>query len=160
MPARAFSTSFGVCEIAWENDCLTRFRLGSEASAARDDAPPWIDVLSQRVRDHLEGRAQDFADVPYAWEQVSAFSRDVYRAALQVKSGETRTYGWIAAQLGQPSSASRAVGVALAQNPWPLLVPCHRFVGADGRMTGFSAPGGVATKLRLLTLEGAEWFPV
>jgi methylated-DNA-[protein]-cysteine S-methyltransferase len=78
---------------------------------------------------------------------------------LRVAPGMTKTYGWLAAAIGQPVSASRAVGTALGQNPWPLLVPCHRFVGADGKMTGFSAPGGVQTKLRLLSIEGAELFP-
>ena len=76
-------------------------------------------------------------------------------------TGEARpdwSYGQLAAAIGQPAAAARAVGTALAENPWPLLVPCHRFIGADGRMTGFSAPGGIKTKLRLLALEGAELF--
>jgi methylated-DNA-[protein]-cysteine S-methyltransferase len=100
---------------------------------------------------------QDFADLPYSWNRVSAFQRVVYEAALRVKPGQTISYGQLADAVGHPSSP-RAVGHALARNPWPLLVPCHRFIGADGRMTGFSAPGGIGTKLRLLALEGAELF--
>ena len=72
--------------------------------------------------------------------------------------GQTSTYGQLAAAIGRPLSEARAIGTALGQNPWPLLVPCHRFIGADGRMTGFSAPGGIKTKLRLLALEGVELF--
>jgi methylated-DNA-[protein]-cysteine S-methyltransferase len=103
---------------------------------------------------------QDFAGEPFAFEALTNFQREVYRAAVQVKAGQVETYGGLARRMGYPVSASRAVGTALGQNPWPLLVPCHRFVGADGRMTGSSAPGGVRTKLRLLAIEGAEMFGV
>ena len=58
--------------------------------------------------------------------------------------------------LGLPPGASRAVAAALGANPWPLLIPCHRIIGANGKMTGFSGPGGIATKIRLLTLEGTQ----
>jgi O-6-methylguanine DNA methyltransferase len=106
-----------------------------------------------------QAKMQDFADLPYAWNRVSSFQRAVYEAALHVKPGQTWSYGQLAAAIAQPTEAARAVGAALGQNPWPLLVPCHRFIGADGRMTGFSAPGGIKMKLRLLALEGAELFP-
>jgi methylated-DNA-[protein]-cysteine S-methyltransferase len=100
---------------------------------------------------------QEFTGLPYAWHRVSAFQQKVYQAALQVKPGQTMSYGQLAAIVGPPATP-RAVGNALGQNPWPVLVPCHRFIAADGRMTGFSAPGGIKTKLRLLALEGAELF--
>ena len=108
-------------------------------------------------RRHLAGEMQDFADLPYAWSRVYSFQRAVYEAALH-KPGQTWSYGQLAAAVGQPTKTARAVGTALGKNPWPLLIPCHRFIGADGRMTGFSAPGGIKTKLRLLALEGAELF--
>ena len=75
-----------------------------------------------------------------------------------VKAGQTSSYGDIAAKLGYASGLSRAVGTALGANPWPLLVPCHRIVSVGGKMTGFSGPGGIKTKLRLLALEGAQLF--
>ena len=90
------------------------------------------------------------------WSRVTAFQRTVYEGALRCPPDGTWSYGELTTAIGQPMSASRAVGSALGQNPWPLLVPCHRFIGADGRLTGFSAPGGLATKLRLLQIEGAE----
>jgi methylated-DNA-[protein]-cysteine S-methyltransferase len=114
--------------------------------------------LIERVQHHLGGKFQDFADLPFAFARVSPFQAAVYRAALGVKAGTTRSYGWLAAQLGKPPGTSRAVGTALGRNPWLLLVPCHRFVGANGALTGFSAPGGIATKSRLLALERAELF--
>ena len=157
MPATSFDTPFGRCAIAWEADEITGFSL-PQAANSKDPPSPWVDAIIARARRHLAGEMQDFANLPYAWGRVSSFQRSVYEAALRVKPGQTWSYGQLAAAIGQPAAAARAVGTALAQNPWPLLVPCHRFIGADGRMTGFSAPGGIKTKLRLLALEGAELF--
>jgi len=78
----------------------------------------------------------------------------VYARTSAIPPGGTATYGEVAAALGDPG-LSRAVGQALGRNPWPIVVPCHRVTAADGRMGGFSAPGGGATKLRLLEIEGA-----
>jgi methylated-DNA-[protein]-cysteine S-methyltransferase len=98
----------------------------------------------------------DFSDIALDWSRVSTFQRAVYLHTQGVKAGYKRSYGEIAALAGLDGQSARAVGVALAANPWPLIVPCHRIVSADDKMTGFSAPGGVRTKTRLLALEGAE----
>ena len=82
------------------------------------------------------------------------FERAVYAAARAIPAGTTITYGTLAARVGDPGQA-RAVGQALGRNPWPIVVPCHRITAADGRMGGFSAPGGTRTKLKLLEIEGA-----
>jgi methylated-DNA-[protein]-cysteine S-methyltransferase len=157
MPKTSFDTPIGLCAIVWNGNVITGFSL-PPAKTSHDLSPPWVEAIIARVRRHLAGEAQDFADLPYAWSGLSSFQRTVYEAALQVKAGQTWSYGQLADAIGQPPSAARAVGAALGQNPWPLLVPCHRFVASDGRMTGFSAPGGVKTKLRLLAIEGAELF--
>ncbi len=81
------------------------------------------------------------------------FCQAVWKACAQIPRGQVRTYGWVARSIGKPGAA-RAVGQALAKNPFAPAVPCHRVVGADGRLTGFSAPGGVAAKRRLLQREG------
>ncbi len=86
---------------------------------------------------------------------VPPFHRRVYRVARKIPPGATLSYGEIAARLGAPRSA-RAVGQALGRNPFAILVPCHRVVAAGGKLGGFSANGGVATKLRLLAIEGAQ----
>jgi methylated-DNA-[protein]-cysteine S-methyltransferase len=125
---------------------------------ADDPAPPWVHAIIARVQAHLTGQPQDFADLPYAFDRVADFPQQVYRATLQVKSGRTCSYGDIAQALGHPPAVSRAVGSALGANPWPLLIPCHRVVASSGKMTGFSGPGGIKTKLRLLALEGAQLF--
>ena len=82
------------------------------------------------------------------------FSQAVWKTCAQIPRGETRTYGWIARRIGRPGAA-RAVGQALGKNPFAPAVPCHRVVGADGSLTGFSAPGGLAAKRRLLERERA-----
>ncbi len=105
---------------------------------------------------HLAGEPQDFSDLRYDFANVAEFNQRVLRATLAVKSGRTATYGEIAAAMLEPPAASRGVGAALGANRWPLLIPCHRITGADGKMTGFSGPGGVATKVKLLALEGAQ----
>ncbi|MFH2205080.1 MAG: MGMT family protein [Elusimicrobiota bacterium] len=83
-----------------------------------------------------------------------AFYQQVWRACAQIPRGQVRTYGWIARRIGRPGAA-RAVGQALAKNPFAPQVPCHRVVGAGGKMTGFSAPGGIRAKRNLLKKEGA-----
>lgn len=159
MSHATFSTALGTCAIAWNDVGLTRFLLpGDRAAAPEAEAvpPAWVQDVIERVRRHLAGEAQDFSDLRYDFSGVPAFNRRVLEATLAVKSGHTATYGQIAANIGESSVASRAVGTALGTNPWPLLIPCHRILSATGKMTGFSGPGGVATKSKLLALEGAQ----
>lgn len=82
-----------------------------------------------------------------------AFQQSVWKACAEIPKGQVRTYGWIARKIGKPGAA-RAVGTALGRNPFAPTVPCHRVVGADGRLTGYSGAGGIATKRRLLKSEG------
>jgi methylated-DNA-[protein]-cysteine S-methyltransferase len=165
-----FTTDFGACALACRDAVVTGFQLPGPTEALTDariskgagervaeaDVPAWIGSLLERVRLHLRGTPQDFTDVPIDWSLASDFQVAVYRRTLQVKAGCVASYGEISASIGLGPEAARAVGVALASNRWPLLVPCHRVVSAGGKMTGFSAPGGIRTKTRLLALEGAE----
>ena len=162
MPETAFPTPLGICRISWQDDVITGFRLPekAETDTANSATPDWIQEIIKRVELHLDRQFQDFSDLPYNFSQVGDFPREVYRCTLQVKAGHTCSYGDIARELGYPPATSRAVGASLGSNPWPLLVPCHRVVAADGKMTGFSGPGGIETKLKLLALEGAQLFAV
>ena len=159
MPHATFPPPLGTCAIAWNDAGLTRFLLPDPARPAgggtEAEPPPWVREIIGRVGRHIAGDPQDFSDARYDFTRVPEFNRAVLRATLAVKSGHTATYGDLATAIGQPPAASRAVGAALGANPWPLLIPCHRIVAASGKMTGFSGPGGVATKTRLLALEGA-----
>jgi len=159
VPAHTTPSAIGSCTLWWEADKITRFMLLTDV--ADSVAPPdGLRPLIERVQTHLRGQPEDFSDVPYDWSRATDFQRRVYEAALLTKSGFTATYGDLAKAIGEAPAVSRAVGTALGLNPWPLLVPCHRFVGANGKMTGFSAPGGINTKLQLLAIEGNQMFPV
>ena len=87
-------------------------------------------------------------------EQVTPFQRKVYEAILKIPAGQTRTYGQVARMIGKPNSA-RAVGQALKRNRWAPEIPCHRVIASDGGLRGYSAPGGLKTKRRLLRREKA-----
>lgn len=158
MPQTTFDTPLGRCGLEWQDASLTRFMLpGFTPQPEREAAPPpWVEALIARVGRHLAGEFQDFSDVPYNFSTHPPFLVEVLRANLRVKAGHTATYGEIAQAIGQPPAASRAVGAALGANPWPLLIPCHRIVAASGKLTGYSGPGGIDTKARLLALEGAQ----
>lgn len=161
MPHATFVTPLGTCAIAWNDAGLTRFLLPDperqRSSGDTEAEPPgWVNQIIERVLRHLAGDLQDFSDVRYDFGRMPAFNRAVLQATLGVKAGHTSSYGEIAAAIGESLVASRAVGTALGGNPWPLLIPCHRIVAATGKMTGFSGPGGVQTKVKLLALEGAQ----
>jgi methylated-DNA-[protein]-cysteine S-methyltransferase len=106
----------------------------------------------------LQGEAIDLSAVALDLADVPPFERRVFALARTIPPGATLSYGDIAARLGVPGEA-RAVGQALGQNPFPLVVPCHRVLAAGGKVGGFSANGGIATKLRLLSIEGARTSP-
>lgn len=160
MPHATFSTPLGICAIAWNESGLTRFLLPDperqSGGGTESEPAPWIQAIIDRVVKHLSGEFQDFADIRFDFSRVPVFDQAVLRATLKVKSGHTATYGDIAVAIGEPPEAGRAVGAVLAANPWPLLIPCHRIVAATGKMTGYSGPGGIGTKARLLALEGAR----
>lgn len=163
-----FKTPIGFCGIAWNERGVaglqlpettadgTRARMRRRWSGATESPPP-PDV--QRAIDHvlalLEGKAVDFGDIALDLGAAPEFHRKVYEVARTIPPGQTMTYGEIAKRLGAPHE-SREVGQALGRNPIAIIVPCHRVLGADGKMGGFSANGGVATKRRILEIEGAS----
>jgi methylated-DNA-[protein]-cysteine S-methyltransferase len=163
-----FDTAIGRCGIAWGGrgivgvqlpeayEAATRARLLRRFPDAREGEPPAtvrraVDAITALLR----GERTDLTSVPLDMERVPEFHRRVYEAARAIPPGSTRSYGEIAKQLGEPGSA-RAVGQALGRNPFAIVVPCHRVLAAGGRSGGFSATGGVTTKLRMLAIEGAR----
>ncbi|HLP01092.1 MAG TPA: methylated-DNA--[protein]-cysteine S-methyltransferase [Opitutaceae bacterium] len=164
-----FPTTIGECLVFWNERGLTAFALpGSTdpAASATPDQPSPEDLSASppaevaaviaRIQRHLSGELQDFSDLSFDWSRVTPFRARVLRALLAIGPGRTATYGALAQTIGAPAGSARAIGGAVGANPWPLLVPCHRILGANGKLTGFSAPGGIATKSRLLALEGVE----
>jgi methylated-DNA-[protein]-cysteine S-methyltransferase len=162
MSATTFPSLFGYCAIAWNANGLTSFHLPGDKTLSIGDVsvpvPDWVVAIMSRVQRHFDRDFQDFSDLRFDFSRITSFQRSVYISALKVKAGETRTYGWLANAIGRTNAASRAIGAALGRNPWPLLVPCHRFIGSNGKLTGFSAPGGIETKRSLLSLERTDLF--
>lgn len=163
-----FPTPIGTCALVWRGDRIVgaqlpepdedtaRQRLARRFPQAGEAPPPtFIKAAIADVVALLAGEARDLSHLPLDLDAVSAFERRVYDVAIGIPPGETMTYGAVAARLGEPGAA-RAVGVALGRNPVPIIVPCHRVLAAGGRTGGFSADGGVGTKLRLLTIEKAR----
>ncbi|MBM4375461.1 MAG: MGMT family protein [Deltaproteobacteria bacterium] len=127
-------------------------RLAAEHAAVRVAPPPEHAALLAALAREARGEPVAYAEVVLDERGLSAFRREVGRALRELPRGCTVTYGELARRLGRPGAA-RAVGHALARNPFPLVVPCHRVVGAAGNLGGFSLPGGPATKRRLLSAE-------
>jgi methylated-DNA-[protein]-cysteine S-methyltransferase len=123
--------------------------------ATEAEAPPVIAVAIEAIRRLMDGAAEDFASLAVDISALPDFERRVLEETRAIPPGETRTYGEVARRIGAPGAA-RAVGRALGRNPVPIIIPCHRILGASGKSGGFSAPGGASTKLRLLQLEGAR----
>jgi methylated-DNA-[protein]-cysteine S-methyltransferase len=163
-----FDTAIGACGIVWSargicgvqlpegSEATTRARVKRRHAGAVETAPP---PDAQRAIDGivalLSGDPRDLNDIVIDDGETPEFNRRVYAIARAIPPGETLTYGQIAERLGDPLLA-RQVGVALGQNPTPIILPCHRVLAANGKPGGFSAVGGVATKLRLLSIEKAH----
>ena len=138
---------------------LTRCAVLEDApSPIEQTNPSNTDTLlhqaAEELQAYLEGSLKAFS-VPLDLSDLSSFQQKVFAEVRQIPWGEVRTYGEVAAQIGKPK-AIRAVGNALAHNPLMLFVPCHRVIGSDGKLHGFSAPHGVALKAWLLDHEGVK----
>ena len=156
-----FETVLGRCGVSWSADGITGVELPSsrtrDVPAIPERAPDFVREAAEAMAAVLAGERRDLRHVPLDERRVDPFRREVYAATRAIAPGTTATYGQIARAIGRPDGA-RDVGAALARNPYPIVVPCHRIVAANGALTGFSAPGGIATKRRMLQLEGAPGF--
>jgi methylated-DNA-[protein]-cysteine S-methyltransferase len=163
-----FETALGVCGIAWTAGGLTRVQLPErdertterrlqDLNAIRHETelPPSIAHAVALLRAYVGGAPTDFRDIALDDNGISDFNAKIYRALRAIGFGTTTTYGALADAVESPGAA-RAVGMAMARNPWPIIVPCHRVLASGQRMGGFSAPGGTLTKEQLLALEGVH----
>ena len=163
-----FDTALGRCGIAWgengilsvsfpeDSDGKTREQLRRRAVEAEEasDVPPHIASVIAAIRALMEGASEDLRDAKLDMTGLGDFEQEIYALSRQIGPGKTRSYGDLARDLGDVAFSQR-VGQALGRNPFPIIVPCHRIVGANGQMTGFSAPGGIESKRQLLKIEGA-----
>jgi methylated-DNA-[protein]-cysteine S-methyltransferase len=162
-----FDTALGRCAIAWgehgvvatslpgSDDAATLRRMRRKyAGAIETDPPDEVRSAIAAIAALLDGADDDLGSIALDMDELPDFNRRVYVAARAIAPGTTVTYGELAERIGE-RGAAQAVGQALGSNPFPIVVPCHRVVAADGSLRGFSAPGGIATKRRMLALEGA-----
>jgi methylated-DNA-[protein]-cysteine S-methyltransferase len=162
-----FDTPIGACGIEWSRRGINGVQLpmgGEEKTRARirqrdpfsveTAATSEVQAVIDRIVDLLSGKPDDLRDIALDLEDVPEFNRGVYDIARSIPPGQTLTYGDIAKRLGGVE-LSRDVGQALGRNPCPIVVPCHRVLAAGNKPGGFSANGGVATKLKMLAIEGA-----
>jgi methylated-DNA-[protein]-cysteine S-methyltransferase len=163
-----FPTAIGICALVWRDDAIIGAALPEQTEAtarahlvrrfpdAEEAAPPpFVADAIERIVRLLAGEAADLSSIPLDLSAADDFERRVYAATRTIPRSEVRTYGDLAAAIGAPGAA-RAVGAALGRNPIPIIVPCHRVLAVQGKSGGFSAPGGTATKFRILAIEGAR----
>ena len=164
-----FPTAFGHAALAWNGEAIVGLRLPAERSDDPErslrrylpDATPAVPphavaATIAAVQRYFAGEPVDFGDVPLDLRGTGDFAARVYAYIRGLARGETTTYGAVARALHGGPEGARAVGRAMATNPVPLIIPCHRVLGAGGALGGFSAPGGTGTKARMLALEGAS----
>ncbi len=158
-----FETTLGSCGVRWSENGITEVlmprsrQLGAMSHVASRSVPePVLEAVRGLVA-LLEGERRDLRSVVLDQSGVDAFRRRVYAATRQIAPGQIASYGEIARAIGVPDAA-RDVGAALGENRIPIIVPCHRVLAAGGELRGFSAPGGIVTKRRMLAIEGAPGF--
>jgi methylated-DNA-[protein]-cysteine S-methyltransferase len=167
-----FETASGFCGIGWNATGIVRFQLPAQTEqaternllrhlpgAAADAPPPAVLAVITATKRYFTGEVIDFSDVPVDLDGQDDFFRNVYAAVRRFGWGRTTTYGALARMLGAGPEAARDVGQAMARNPVPLIIPCHRVLAAGGKVGGFSAPGGSSAKRRMLELEGVSLAP-
>lgn len=163
-----FATAIGDCALAWNRTGITaawlpetsaarlRSRIAQRVADAHETEPEGrVAEAVAMIRSLLRGERTALGAIRIDDSRLDAFDRRVYAAARTIAPGRVVTYAELAARVGSDANA-RAVGQSLGRNPFPIVVPCHRIVAASGELGGFSAPGGTATKRRLLTIEDAR----
>ena len=167
-----FETASGFCGIAWNNVGITLFQLPTKSAGATErillrrvpDAklgaptPEMVEAVTA-VKRYFQGERTDFSQFKLDLNDQDAFFKQIYAAARKIGWGHTTTYGTLAKEVGAGPEAACDVGQAMAKNPVPLIIPCHRVLAAGGKVGGFSAPGGSAAKMRMLELEGVHVGP-
>ncbi len=169
---RIFETASGHAVIAWHEGGISALRLPASSPEAAERAllrrlpdampaepPADVAAIIAAAQRYFAGEETDFSDVRIdLGEQEPLFAR-IYAVVRQLRWGETTTYGGVAKTLGAGPEVARDVGRAMAMNPIPLIIPCHRVLAAGGKVGGFSAPGGSDSKARMLAMEGLDLTP-
>ncbi len=167
-----FETAAGICAIAWSELGIVRFQLPAKSAESAEkrllrrapeatpgEPPAAISETIAAAKRYFHGGETDFSSVRLDLRDKDPLFKKTYDAARRIGWGQTTTYGALAKAIDAGPEVARDVGAAMAQNPVPLIIPCHRVLAAGGKVGGFSAPGGAATKIRMLELEGVCLAP-
>jgi methylated-DNA-[protein]-cysteine S-methyltransferase len=166
-----FETAIGTCGVGWSARGLVAVQLPARDRAATErrliarcsssgagTPPPEIAALVTDIARYLDGERVDFSAVPVDLSALDPFRRRLYETMRALPWGTTTTYGALAHTIGLTQwEGARDVGEAMGRNPVPIVIPCHRVLAAGQKLGGFSAPGGAATKAKLLALEGVRF---
>ena len=169
---QTFETASGHAAIAWNAAGISALRLPASSpeaaersllrrlpAAVRAEPPSDVAETIAATQRYFAGEEIDFADVPIDLGEQEPLFAQIYAAVRQLRWGQTTTYGAVAKAVGAGPAAARAVGRAMAMNPLPLIIPCHRVLAAGGKVGGFSAPGGADSKVKMLAIEGLDLTP-
>jgi methylated-DNA-[protein]-cysteine S-methyltransferase len=174
MQYHLFDTATGICGIGWNERAIVRFQLPDtesgdtekklrsripDAQAAQKvdgELPAFVQDAIGKLRRYFAGEKPDLDSIPVDVSHADQFRRAIYDQLRKVGFGQTVTYGELAKRIGAGPQAARDVGQAMGSNPVPVIIPCHRVLAAGNKLGGFSAPGGTATKEKLLALEGVQ----
>jgi methylated-DNA-[protein]-cysteine S-methyltransferase len=167
-----FETASGFAAIGWRCASVSAFRLPAKSAAAAENAllrrcpgslaatpSAFVQAVVGDAQRYFAGERVDFADIAIDLGRQEPLFERIYGFVRALGYGETTTYGAVAKALGEQPQVARTVGEAMARNPVPLIVPCHRVIAAGGKIGGFSAPGGSYSKAHMLALEGASPAP-
>jgi len=167
-----FETAHGFAALAWNAGGVSSFRLPAASAeetrrsllrrlpdAIEADLSREMAIVVDAAKRYFEGERVDFSNVPVDLGQRGRLFAQIYDVVRRLGWGETTTYGGVAKAIGEGPEVARDVGQAMAKNPVPLIIPCHRVLAAGGKLGGFSAPGGSATKQRMLEMEGRPAAP-
>jgi methylated-DNA-[protein]-cysteine S-methyltransferase len=165
-----FEVVGGYCGIVWNAVGIARFQLITDTAetaerslrrrgpVARPETPP-VEIAEAvaSIRRYFQGEKTDFSSLPVDLGDQDELFKKIYHQARLVPWGATTTYGALAKEISEGREVARDVGQAMAKNPVALIIPCHRVLAAGGKLGGFSAPGGAATKMKMLALEGVKF---
>jgi methylated-DNA-[protein]-cysteine S-methyltransferase len=160
-----FASELGWIFLIWQEQQLTHLKFGYKSRQAAmlelpaqtalvklSASPEFITKISQRLEAYASGVDDDFRDIPLDFSHLTPFQQKVTQACRAIPAGQTRSYAALAEKAGSPRAA-RAVGNVMRSNRYPLLVPCHRVIGSNGKLCGFTSPQGLSMKERLLLRE-------
>jgi O-6-methylguanine DNA methyltransferase len=148
----AFVLPVHSARIAEEAILASTAQLIQPGAPAPRRAPSALRRLAEAAARYFDGETVRFDEFPLDLSSGTAFQRRVWSVIGRIPHGQVRTYRWIGMEIGRPEAA-RAIGRAVGANPVPLLIPCHRVVGSDGSLVGFSAAGGIGLKMKMLEIE-------